>query len=158
MDERYIDLIKMMWNEMNPIDGYTSHRINMKMNNRNKDIADYVARVLENNLNDIYELDFDNRVYNRINQPDLRRVNIPQNVGKEFGNGMWRNKVVPNEYVKDINGNWSRIKNRIPNVTMGKLVNKILNEPIVKFGSGALKKSVIPLSILEGIGLNTPVY
>lgn len=153
MDDRYIDLARMLWNEMNPIEGYTNP-------------------VLSQRVSQLYGLNTPNYRVDLNYNPNIRPINelsYYHNMGKvpvngsnpvdAINKGMYNERyTIPGEYVKYIKQPFDKIKNRIPNVTMGKIVNKILNEPVVKLTGKVANKSVVPLSILEGIGLNQPVY
>ena len=153
MNDRYIDLIKMMWNEMNPIEGYT-----------NPVLSQRVSQLFNTNM-PMYRVDTN---YN----PNVRYINeYPQyhNTGKVpvngsnpigvYNKGMYNEKyTIPEEYLKYIKQPLDKITNRIPTVTLGKIVDKVLKEPVVKATGKVASKVATPLAILEGIGLNNPVY
>ena len=158
MDDRYIDIIKMMWDEMNPIEGYSSPEANNSVNKiRSQFGLPRKGALYKNNINNIINID-----RTKIKLPWLTKANIPRVYESELttlgGKPYQQAYVVPEEEIKYIKNNFDMIKNRIPIKSMGKMVNKILNEPVVKLTGKVANKSIVPLSILEGIGLNQPAY
>jgi hypothetical protein len=165
MAESWIDLAKMLWNEMNPEEGYTSPHRNYITNNYHRNILGVdtnKAAVYKANPNNVLDINFyrqygDYRPLGKF--PFMTKANVPMNSKVEsIGPRHLDAYIVNNDDVKYIRNNFDRIKNRIPTKTLGKMVKKMLDYPAVKAGGRVVSKSVVPLSILEGIGLNTPVY
>ena len=155
MDESYIDLAKMLWNEMNPIEGWSSPQANFMMNNLSNELPK--GALFKHNVNNIINIDG-----SRVKLPWLMKANIPG--GNTYESLQYGSRphqqayVVPESEIKYIRNDFDKIKNRIPIKTMGKIVNKILSEPAVKIGGKVLSKAFEPLAILDGLGLNSPAY
>lgn len=65
------------------------------------------------------------------------------------------NIVFADKDIKIANTPFQRFANRIPTQTLGKIAEKIMSNPVVKVGGGALERATIPLSIYEGISQPT---
>ena len=148
MDRSWGELVRLLWNEMNPIEEYTSPEANARVN---KITGESKASVFKNNINNIRSIGGGD-----VKLPFLTRANaINGNTIIPNGNKLMEAYVVPEEYVKYIRKGSDRILNRIPNVTMGKMVNKMLSSPITQ---GISEKVVLPLSVIEMMGFNNPAY
>ena len=148
MEESWKELARLFWDEMNPIEGYTSPEANKRVN---QITGESKASVFKNDINNIRNI---NGKY--IKLPFLTRANaIPGETIIPNGNKYMEAYVVPEEYVKYIRKGSDRILNRIPAVTMGKMVNKMLSSPITQ---GVSRNVVLPLSIIDMMGFNNPAY
>ncbi len=155
MDESYIDLAKMLWNEMNPIEGWTSPQANFMMNSRSGEPPR--AALFKHNINNITNIDG-----SKVRLPFLTKANIPGYYADallQYGDKPYHQAyVVPEDEIRYVRNDFDKIKNRIPTKSMGKIVNKILSEPAVRIGGKVLGKVLEPLAILDGLGLNSPAY
>lgn len=155
MDESYIDIAKMIWNEMNPIEGWTSPQANFMMNSLSNEPPK--AALFKHNINNITNIDG-----SKVRLPWLTKANISrdnENKLLQYGDKTYHQAyVVPEDEIKYIRNDFDKIKNRIPTKSLGKLVNKILNEPVIKTTGKVAGKLAIPLAIIDGIGFNQPAY
>lgn len=153
--ESWKDLVKLLLGEMNPIEGYNSRPQDIYENNRlNND--KFYRYIFKNNVNKFLEMDPHERSYVSNNVKDLKRVNVPNFVWDSVGDEtkkIYDVYEVPPEYVKDANNNLSKVKNRIPTVTMGKMVNKLMSYPAVQTAGKVIEGTATPLMIMDMLKL-----
>lgn len=144
--ESWKDLAKLLWMEMNPVEGYTSPQANARVNKINGTRS---AAVFKNNINNIRNIDG-----NYIKLPFMTKANsIGGDTIMPDGKKFMEAYVVPEEYVKYIKRGSDRITNRIPNVTLGKMANKLMSYPAVQTAGKVIESTATPLMVIDMLKL-----
>lgn len=150
-------LIKHMFDEMNRMPGYTNPLVSDILWKRGN-----IGTPFEGTSTPIYQV-FKNDINNKVrpitgmskyyNDLGKIKVSVPKphpDMIQRLGT-YYENFPVETEYVKRYRDGIGKIINAFPNVTLGRIAEKLMESNIPKYTGKALNKIAVPLAILDGL-------